>query len=476
MITRLTRLQAQLWLRDRRLLGMLAGVVLLLALSSVWATAGDITRRVAQEDAAASARSQWLERGADHPHRRAHYGDYVFRPAGPMARLDRGVQAQLGKVLRVEAHGRSTPLHADASRAGTVARFQRPDAAFLLQSVVPLLLIFLGAAGLVRDRDSGRLRLALVQGLRVRDLASAHFLALWGLSLALLAVVVVASLATSQVLDAGPADAWSRLGAFVAVHALFLAVVSSAVVASALWSSSARSSLVALLGVWVVCAAVLPRVSASVANTLYPLPSQDAFQAAMRADREAGPDGHNPEDEAIAARKQALLEEYGVESADDLPLDFGGIAMQMDEEFGNRVWDDHYGDLQHRFTQQGRIGTVSALMNPIQAVDHLSMAVAGTDLAHDLAFQSQAEAYRRELVHQLNHEHAYGGPQDRGEPWEAAPEFFAGLAAFEHTPPTVEQAVHPRIPELISLGAWTLMLLLAVRVGADRLEDGRAAC
>ncbi|HCH66447.1 MAG TPA: hypothetical protein DFR83_26825 [Deltaproteobacteria bacterium] len=476
MTSLLVRLQLTTWRRDPRLLGLLTAMALLLTLASSWATADDVAGRTAQQQGATSARAEWLERGADHPHRRAHYGDFVFRPAGSLARLDRGVQAQLGKVLRIEAHRQGTPLFSDASQAGTVARFARPDAAFLLQLVVPLLLIFLGATGLAADRDAGRLKLALIQGASARTVARGHFLALWGLGLSLLALVVAASLGTSTALDGFTTLAWERLAGFMLVHALFLAIVSAAVVAAALWARSARSALLVLLAIWVVATAVLPRAMGSTANTLYPLPSQDAFQAAMQASREAGPDGHNPEDEAIEQRKQEVLDEYGVTSVKDLPIDFGGIAMQMDEDFGNEVWDTHHGELQAQFERQGELMTLAALVNPFQAIDHISMAITGTDLAHDLDFQAQAERYRRGLVHALNHEHAYGGPKERGASWEATPDFFAGLDAFEYAPPRWGAAIQHRTKELWSLVVWTFLALLAIRRGAARLERSQRPC
>ena len=472
----LVQLQLTIWRRDRRLLGLLTGMALVLTLATSWATADDVARRHAQQDAAAAARAQWLDRGADHPHRRAHYGDFVFRPSGPLARLDRGVQAQLGKVLRIEAHKQGTPLFSDASQAGTVARFARPDAAFLLQIVVPLLLIFLGATGLAADRDSGRLKLALIQGASARAVAGGHFWALWGLGLGFLALVVAASLSTSSMLDGLTSMAWARLAGFVALHALFLAVVAAAVVAVGLWARSARSALLVLLATWVVATALLPRATGSTASALYPLPGQDAFQAAMQASREAGPDGHNPEDEAVEARKQEVLDEYGVTSTDELPIDFGGIAMQMDEDFGNEVWDTHHGELRAQLARQGTVMTTVALLNPFQAVDHISMAVTGTDLAHDLDFQVQAETHRRALIRALNHEHAYGGPKKRGESWKATPEFFAGLAAFDYTPPGWADAVQHRISEILALVVWALLCLLAIRVGADRLERRQLPC
>ena len=38
-----------------------------------------------------------------------------------------------------------------------------------------------------------------------------------------------------------------------------------------------------------------------------------------------------------------VLEEYNVDSLSQLPINFYGILLQADEEYGNKVWDKHYG-------------------------------------------------------------------------------------------------------------------------------------
>ncbi len=342
--------------------------------------------------------------------------------------------------------------------------------------MVPLLLIFLGSTGFAADRDAGRVKLSLVQGASARAMAGGQVLALWGLGLALLLWVVLVSVATSAMWGGPEAVDWTRLAGFVAAHVLFLGTIAAGVVAASLWSGSARSSLLVLLAVWVGASALLPRATAGAAAARFPLPSQDAFQAAMRASREAGPDGHNPEDEAIERRKQEILGEYGVASVEELPIDFGGIAMQMDEAFGNEVWDTHYGELRARLARQRSVMTAAAAFNPFQAIDHISMAFTGTDLAHDLDFQLQAEAHRRALVSALNHEHAYGGPKRRGEPWKASAEFYEGLAAFRYAPPAARDVARQLGLEGVALLMWTGLLLLSVRGGARRLEAGRLPC
>ncbi|MEM6925501.1 MAG: DUF3526 domain-containing protein [Myxococcota bacterium] len=463
------------WSRNRRLLTALVATTLALVVASIWATAGDIGRQEARREASHEAREEWTGQGDQHPHAMAHFGDFVFRPSGSLARLDHGVQSRLGKVLRIEAHRQGSPFRSDANQAGTLARFARPDAAFLLQVIVPLLLVFLGATGMAADRETGRLRLSLVQGPRARAVLGGRFLALWGLGLTLLGLVVGTSLATSALLGEESLPIGSRLAGFVAVHALFFAVVAAGVVAATVWLRDARSALLALLGLWIIATAVLPRATTGVASALYPLPSQDAFRTQLREARQAGPDGHNPRDEKLKQLRKDILEEYGVDDAEDLPIDIGGLLMQADEDFGNQVWDEHYGRLGARLGHQSAVATQISLLNPFQAVDVLSMALAGTDLAHDLDFQWQAEDYRRRLVASLNDEHAYGRTR-KGDSPESSAAFFAGLDGFTYSRPSVGQAVQPRLPALLALLAWAATLLAAVFRGGARLERGTLAC
>ena len=476
MMNLIVRLQFACWWRDRRLAAVLLCAVLALVSVSVWSAHSDSAQHEAHGQAATEARQQWEGRGPAHPHSMAHFGDFAFRPSGPLARLDRGVQARLGKVLRIEGHRQGTPLFADATRAGTTARFPRPDAAFFLHTVVPLLLIFLGAMGLAADRESGRLRLSLVQGLSGRSIVGGHFLALWLVGLALLSVIVVASWGASAFGHSSmPIDA-GRMVAFVVVHSVFLAVVSAAVTAASVWIRSGRSALLTLLALWVVGSAILPRVTSSAATALHPLPSRDAFQADIKAARAAGPDGHNPKDAFVAQRRKDILQEYGVDSVKDLPINFDGIAMQLDEEFANQIWDEHHGKLEAKMVRQSQIGHWGATLNPFQSVDHLSMTVAGTDLLHDLAFLHQAESYRRTLVGKLNHEHAYGGSKTGDRSFKATPEFFASIEPFQYTAPTLLEALRHRTIELMSLVFWLLLLIGTFLRGGTRLQRGTLPC
>jgi len=470
MIGQILKLELTNWLRNRRIFLLIFLLALSLAGSAIWGTRADIDRQRGHHDAGKAARAQWEGKGAANPHGMAHFGDFVFRPTGPLARLDRGVQARLGKVLRVEGHRQGTPLHSDAARAGTLARFSPPDAAFLIQIVTPLLLIFLGSTGLAADRETGRLRLLLTQGTGAGSILAGHFFALWGLGIALLFIVMISSVATSAAFGSATDMLNARLIGFFVMHAAYLAVVTAGVVAATVWLRSARTALFSLLAVWILGTVVVPRTTSALAGSIYALPSQDAFQAAMRDAREAGPDGHNPEDAHLEQLRQKMLAEHDVETVEELPLNFDGIAMQVDEEFGNQVWDQHYGNLRNLLKRQGNLASRIALINPYQAIDHVSMAIAGTDLMHDFSFQQQVEAYRRKMVEALNHEHAYGGSKTGDWSWEASAEFYAGMKPFNYEPLGMKEVARARASEFLTLCAWLPLLLVALIRCSHRLE------
>jgi len=476
MIGSLLWLEIVSWFRDRLLLTLLCTIFSVLIGISSWAVHSDLKQQSAQVTASNAARAQWEGQGAANPHNMAHFGDFVFRPSGPLTRLDHGVQARLGKVLLLEGHRQNSPLHADVTRAGSIGRFVRLDSAFLLQTIVPLLMIFLGSTGLAADRQSGRLKLILAQGCGAGKLMVGHFLALWVLALILLATVVITSLLSSALWSSEPFDESGRLFAFVSVHALFFAVVAAGISSATIWLRSATAALFSLLLIWVMASIVLPRATSSLAAMLHPLPSQDAFQSTLRAARESGPDAHNSQDLELDKLRQATLQQYAVDRVEDLPLNFDGIAMQVDEEFGNRVWDKHYGALRATLTQQLAFANAVALINPFQAIQQVSMTLAGTDLGHDLAFQHQAEQYRRDLVQQLNDKHAYGGSKTGDWSWQAEAMYYRSLEPFHHDYPSLNEALRSRTSAVIGLLLWAAILLGALLVGGRRLQNGRLPC
>ncbi len=456
-------------LRSPRLLVLLGIVALALVGTTWWSASTDARQSALQTSAAEQARADWLGRGAANPHGMAHYGDFVFRPNGPLARLDSGVQATMGRVLRIEGHRRGMPLSTATSTAGPLARFGRFDPAFLLQEIVPMILILVGV-GLVADGRRGRQGWMLAHGASGRTIVLGRAAFLASIAVALLAIVMLTTLLASPEPLAG-ADV-PRFVGLVATYLVFLLVVVTLIVVASSLARSSTAATLALIGVWIVGTTILPRATATLASTLAPLPSRDAFETAMREARSAEIDGHNPEDQRLAEMEAQLMEEHGVTTREELPVNFDGIAMQVDEEVGNVVWDEHFGRLEERLQLQGHVARAAALLNPFQGVRAVSMTFAGTDLAHDLAFQDAAEDYRRVLVKALNDEHAYGGSTTGDWSFEADAAFYAGLAPFEYPVAPIGSAMRSRTVEIIGLLLWAALANVALATAGRRLEIG----
>lgn len=454
-------------LRDGRA-AMLLALGAVLAIASTWTAAStDARERLAQVAATGDAREAWMERDLDNPHQRAHFGDFVFRPSGPLAGLDSGLQMVTGRAVRLEAHRQNDAVHVPHKEASSLLRFDRLEPSTVLNLLVPLVLILAGFGTVASERESGRLRLLRIQGASPLTLLLAKALSLWSIGVLLNLLVV-----GTHLLFAQEAAAFGPTVAYFSVHFLALWIVSVLVACVSSWCSRPGTAAGVLLGLWVASAIALPRLTALAANAAIPLPSRDAFDAAMQEDREKGLDGHNPSDVRRLQVEESVLAEYGVSTKEELPVNLDGFLMQADEEYGNKVWDQHFGQLEQLMRRQsGLVGSLS-FVNPLQAADRISMSIAGTGLDSHLAFLDQVESHRRSLVQRLNDEHALGGSKTGDWGWKPELEFYESFATFRFEPPSLGQALARCRAEWGALLVWAIGLTGLLFYSARRLERG----
>jgi ABC-2 type transport system permease protein len=468
MILHLLRHESALLQRDRRLF-VLLGVVGALLLGAGWV--GHIStegQREARLQAVENSRAQWEGLGDYNPHSAAHFGTYAFKPVGGLAALDPGIDAYLGNVLRLEGHVQNEPGFSQASLSGSLLRFGSLTPALVLQVLLPLLLVFGAFSSVAGDRESGRLRLLLVQGAGPARLLFTKALVWWLVAVVVLTAALVAT-GVFGLVSGEPADP-ARLAAFGAAHAVWFAVIALGAVAVSGVARDGRGALVALLLIWLGWTVLLPRVTGEIADSLHPLPTRVAFEAAKDADRAQGLDGHNPADARRAALEERVLAEYGVERVEDLPINFDGIALQADEEYGNQVWDRHFGAVREVMDRQQGVLRAASLLDPYLAIRSLSARIAGTDLGASLTFQEQAEAYRRNLIETLNREHAYGGSAYQEWSWTADASFYRGIEDFAYTPPELSHSLAGAVPEAAVLAFWLLGLIGLTATAGRRLR------
>ena len=89
-------------------------------------------------------RKNWENRPDKHPHRMAHYGYLVFRSSHPLQIFDSGLDYYFGNMIFLEAHKQNTANLSEAGSSGVLVRFGSFSSAFILQAIVPLILVFLG--------------------------------------------------------------------------------------------------------------------------------------------------------------------------------------------------------------------------------------------------------------------------------------------------------------------------------------------
>ena len=406
----------------------------------------------AQAAAEKHIRSQWDNLEPMNPHRAAHYGVYVFKPISILNSLDDGVSSITGNVLKLEGHVQNEIVHSEASQSITISKFGKLKPSIILQYVVPLFLIFLSFGSITNDKETGRMKLIALQGVSPEKLVLSKSISIWlyGLMLIIFSVLLQ-SLLGSLALDAG-----LRLGlTFISYGLYYLIVVFLSTFISVNFRNN-TSAISLLLATWIVWTIFLPKIWGNTVEKVHPLPSRQNFIAQMREDRSKGIDGHNPRDERRSKLEKEYLIKYKVDSLSQLPINFDGIVMQADEEYGNQVWDKHFGNNYLIYQKQKKLYQLSGLLNPFSSLQNLSMGFCGSDMIHHLDFLKKAENYRRYLIKTLNDKHAHGGSRTGEWRWTVDNTFFRSVKTFDYQTMLIKNHIGNYLFDILALIAWAI--------------------
>ncbi|WP_224999193.1 DUF3526 domain-containing protein [Cesiribacter sp. SM1] len=455
-------------LRDRRFVSLSLIVLLLLLSATIVGLHSYQNLQEEREVAQHTVNEQFANSADRHPHRMAHYGSYAFRPKSSLSFLDFGLDSYTGASVYMEAHRQNSANFSQAQQSTSLIRFGEMTVAFVLQMLLPLLIIFLCFGAFTQEKENGTLKLLLSQGVSLRQLAWAK---VSGYS-KVVALVVAPALALASLLIFGrgafalDGDLLLRLLLFILFYGLYFFVfVVLSVVVSALHQRSS-TALVSLLGIWILFCILIPKASANLGANLYTTPTRAQLDADVHAEVVKGIDGHNSQDERAEALKQELLKKYGASSLDQLPVNFDGIWMAVGEEQSSKVYQKHFNRLMGIFQKQNRISEWAALLNPYLAVRHLSMGMAGSDFGHYVDFQQKAETYRYHLAQELNHIQAtqlrYGDKETR-----LSSATWGAFEPFEYDTPHASWALANHMISFLGLLLWGI----GICIGGMRLID-----
>jgi ABC-2 type transport system permease protein len=430
-------------------------VLLMAALAGGVQHQSEIARQHA--DAQRAERDAWLDKGDMNPHAAAHYGAFVFKPVQPLSAIEPGLDPFLGVFVFLEAHKQQLARHRPIDDASPTRRLGLLTPATAVLVLLPLLVVSLTFASFAGERDQGTLRPLLALGVSRRALLAGKAV---GALLPLLVIMLPAALVAAVLLSVfAPADpeapiAARAFGLFAVflLHALIWTGLGLAVSARA---RSQATSLVVLLSLWFANAFVMPPLTMTMARMVTPSPSAIEFAAAIEDEKDAWPSW----DERVETVMQRFLD--GEFESTFAPANVEVVALIESEAEETALYERHFDALFDIYARQSHTYERASLVAPTLAARTLSMALAGTDDAHDRVFAEAAAAYRAQMLTTLNSELAQSGRLNtfdyvRGRDlWEQVP-------PFDYDAPPAAWALRRRWWSGAVLVAW----LAAVSVAA----------
>lgn len=462
MIGLIARRELLEWSRDGRV-RWLAGscvLVLLTVLMMAWQSTRaqiDLRQAVSEREL-----DNFLGQGDKNPHAAAHFGQYAFRPTLIPAAIDPGVSAWMGSMIWMEAHRRNLPEFRAAEDGAGRDQASAVSVAWVLQSVVPLLLLIAGFASIAGERERGTLPQLLAQGVPMRMIVIGKGLAiLVAISLVLVPLLIaVTALQGLTPQTASQHEAGIRLASLGGVYLLYFLGFAGLVLCVSLMARTARTALMILLVLWVGLVVLVPRFAADAAAARHPLPAATEFWAAIKRGEGADVVSEIPAERAARLRATLtaeLLARYGVERLEDLPVNFTAVYLQSLEEADAPIFDHAYGGLWNAQEQQRAVRSSFGVFSPTVSLREVSMALAGSDPFALWHFSQSAESHRRILVAELNGIQARDGA---GRSFFVAPaETWAGITRFNYEPPSLLEVVQRHTRDVWLLFLWAVIPL-----------------
>lgn len=453
------------------LLAMLGIVATVVSLHHMHSTA---EQRARQQAAAQDAFENQPDR---HPHRVVHYGHFVYRLPSALAAFDAGVDPFTGSSMFLEGHRQNSANFGDVMQSSILTRFGQLTPAFVLQILAPLVLVFLGHGVLAQERERGTLRQLMLQGASTRSIVVGKLLALCLVA----AVFMLPAAAGLAFMAAAPGASAGVALTLMLAYALYLAVWCALIAVASALIARRRDALLVLVAVWALSALLIPRVAPDLAHAALPLPDRLQTEVGIGRDLRVLGDSHDPDDPYFSDFRQGVLDRYGVSRIEDLPVNYKGLVAVEGERLTSGLFDTYAqrsADIQHR---QNALVLGFSVLSPSIALRQLSMAAAATDLSAHLRFLEQAEAYRYTMVQQLNQLQADGvtyaddtaqdADADRRKRVDSGA--WQEIPHFDFQPQAKSTVLQAMLPGLLTLVAWLVLVLLALRWATRRLGAAR---
>ena len=385
----------------------------------------------------------------------------IERPPEPLSVIDRGLEARLGRELRLSIY--EIPVEATGEEEGGnpfMVSFRDFDSTSVVRLVLGLLALLLTFDAIVGERDDGNLKLTLA-GSVVRTTvllgkycgALAAVLCPLALSMALTLWIMVGR---------GPIDLapfqWRRVAAILLVYVLYLSVMVGLGLVLSLWARSTSSALVLSLLAWLVIVVLIPPVATAVAIELRGrhLDSRDVqerignlgeeFKNKIRDLRRQEPLLSDRLEKAPFVQRglnQSVLLRLGSEPHYEAMARFYRQQTALGMSYAHKIFIERQ-EMASELRGVGSLADALSLPSPAFLLERLVESLAGTSTEDYEAFLVSSRDYRARLIGYLESQDAFDSWRWFTDEQEAR----SWVSRLELSPAELETLNEQQLPDL----------------------------
>lgn len=400
----------------------------------------------------------WQTQPDRHPHRVAHYGSMVFKPVSPLSFIDAGVNPYTGNALFLEAHRQNSSSIKQFQFGASNLALGYPSLATLILAFWPLVLITLAYSTFSGERERGTLKMALALGVPWRAIFFGKALT-YGLISMMLLIILFGGAAIWLLGISAEKDFWLRFTALFILYSVYCGIWIAAIVSASAISRTDQRSLWSLLCAWLLIVVLIPRIIPAIAHAIYPIPDRATFDVALAATLEKMGDSHNPNDPHFAQFREQILQQYNVDTVEELPINWRGLVMTEGERLTSVAFQTHYNELHQLFARQDALRDRVAWLSPYTLAKLLSSRLAGTDAADFYEFEKQAEAFRYDMIQKLNHHHTHDIQFENDRQQKLDHQAWLDFSSFRFQPPAVTQDFNRSVLLSVYLIPWLILMV-----------------
>lgn len=423
-----------------------------------------------------SDKEVWLDQGERNPHIAAHFSRYVFKPIPTLSGFDPGAIDFAGIAVWLEAHIQNPTRFRRAESTGDLSRFVSLSPAWVMQVVIPLIVILLLFAAYAGEREDGTLRQVMSLGIAPKTI---FYGKLRGASIALLKLLVPVFVLIAIAIftfNSGSAqsDLYLRLFGIIATYTLYLFVFAMITIGVSALSSSRRNAAIAMLAIWCTVSIVMPRFANDVAVNIAPQP--DSYQTwkdlvEIKAKYWGAIPAYGvPLTEHRKKVHADFLKRFNVTNPNEAPVPLSAWEQNASEEFANPLFDKYYGNLNQLYLQQESARFWLTAFSPTISVMALSSGFSGSDRLHHYDYVETAEKNRRQVVKELNEDLIYNS-NGHGLGYTSSSDFWQSITDYQGKSPVLSQFISNYFPHIVVLLIWAVAAFLFARWAAFRAAN-----